>query len=145
MTFEETVRDRIKSYPYPAPEREVLKVVLGDLQLKSATAEFKDEHGHALVKKMIQANTENLAHLQTTDPRYAKYVLENEVLGALLPRYLNADEIRQSLESAGIDVLTPPAGKAIGSAMQHFKSQSIPVDGNDVKAVVASMRPSVGA
>ena len=142
MTFEEIVRDRIKKSSYPSAERDVLKVVLGDLQLKSSGGKITDEIGHGIVKKLIQSNNENLQHLTASDLRHAKYVEENEVLSSLLPQYWSKDQIRENLVAAGIDVKSMGEGPATGKAMSHLKSINAPIEGLMVKEVVQEMRKS---
>lgn len=142
MTFEETIRDRIKKSSYPSVERDVLKVVLGDLQQKASGGKVTDEIGHGIVKKMVQSNKENLQHLETADLRYVKYVEENEVLESLLPQYLTKEQIMLSLTTAGIDVKSMGEGPATGKAMKHFKDLNAPIEGLTVKEVVLEMRKS---
>lgn len=138
MSLEQTLRTRIASYHFSAPERSVLKVVLGELQQKG---DATDEVGFTVIKKMIKSNEENLGYLAETDHRRAQYLLENEVLGSLLPKYLSAAEIRKALDEGGVDVKSPQSdGQATGKAMQFLKGLNVPVEGGIVKEVVAEMR-----
>lgn len=142
MSFEEMLRDRIAKSPYGSAERNLLKVVLGDLQQK-VTGSVTDEVAHAVVKKIIKGNDESLGYLPQGDARRAQYLAENEILADLLPKYLTADQIRESLEAAGIDVKSMPnEGQATGKAMQHFKAKNAPVEGQTVKEVVQAIRKS---
>ena len=56
MSYEEQIRDRMSKAPHGSTEREILKVVLGEVQQKSALGQFTEEMGHAIVKKMMKAN-----------------------------------------------------------------------------------------
>jgi len=141
MTFEEMLRDRIAKSPYASRERNTLKLVLGDLQQKAASGNVTDEVAHAIVKKIIKGNEETLGYLSQDDVRRGEHLDENEILSGLLPKYLTADQIRESLVAAGIDVKSiPNEGQATGKAMQHFKTNNSPVEGQTVKEVVRSMR-----
>jgi len=143
MTFEEMLRDRIAKCPYGSSERNLLKVVLGDLQQKSASGKVTEEIAHAVVKKIIKGNEESMGYLSEGDLRRAQYLNENEILSGLLPKYLTADQIRESLTTAGIDVSSMPnEGQATGRAMQHFKATNSPVEGQTVKEVVQAIRKS---
>lgn len=137
MSFEQELRDRIKTSVVGSPERSMFKVVLGELQQKS---DQKDEVGHAIVKKLVESNNKCLGYLKEDDPRYAQFVRENEILESLLPKYLSVDQIRESLTAAGIDVKSMPEGQAMGAAIKHFKTTGAAVEGQTVKAAVAGMR-----
>ena len=128
-----------------------MKLVLGDFQQAAAkvnSGNVSDEAAHAIVKKIIQGNTDSLVYLPVGDSRRDQYIRENELLAELLPQYWTAAQISQSLEEAGVDVkLTDPnltteanEGKATGKAMKHLKSINAPVEGQTVKDVVLSMR-----
>src|SRR4051812_34271499 len=102
MSFEQMLRAKIAKAPFKSTEKEVLKVVLGEWQLKAATGKVTDELGFGLVKKMIKANDENLLYLGLTDPRRAKYNEENRFLNDLLPEYLTVEQVLATL--AEVDV-----------------------------------------
>ena len=151
MSFEENLRAKITGFPYGSPERNLMKLVLGDFQqgvAKAPTGTISDEAAHAIVKKIIQGNTDSLGYLPAGDSRRDQYIRENELLTELLPQYWTAAQIRQSLEEAGVDVkstdphLTTEAneGKATGKAMKHLKSINAPIEGQTVKDVVMEMR-----
>lgn len=140
MTFEENLRERIKKSPINSVERTVLKVVLGEIQQKSASKAITEEQCHSIVKGMVASNKENLGFLQSSDPRYDKYVEENDVLNELLPKYLTVDQITERLTASGIDFKAVSEGQATGKAMQFFKAQNAPVEGQTVKQVVAELR-----
>jgi len=141
MTFEEQLREKIKAAPFGSSEKNVLKLVLGELQQEMGNV--TDERGHSIVKKLITSNEECLGHLDQTDPRYAGLVAENEMLQSLLPQYWSEDQIRARLEADGVDVTSfSNEGQATGAAMKHLKGLGAPVEGGTVKSVVAAIRAS---
>lgn len=141
MTFEQTLRDKIQKAPFRSAEKEILKVVLGEYQQKTATAKATDEIGHTIVKKMIAANKENLGLLPNADPRCAQFNQENIFLNQLLPQYWSQEQIVASLTEASVDVKTAANdGQAMGVAMQHLKKVGAPVEGQTVKEAVATLR-----
>jgi len=148
MAFEESLRQRISGFPYGSPERNLLKLVLGELQQKATVT---DEIAHSIVKKIINGNEEVMAMvdgdgkllLAEDDSRRAQYTRENELLAELLPKYLTVAQIRQSLEISGIDLKSDEKdGKAIGKAIEHFNKLAFPFEGQTVKDVVVEMRNS---
>lgn len=143
MSFEQTVRDRISKAPYGSTEKNILKVVLGDIQLKAAGGTITDEAGHAIVKKLVKGNEETLGHLKGEDPRRAQYLGENAVLSSLLPTYLTADQVTAELTSAGLVEQVKAAkneGQATGVAMKHLKGKGLAVEGDEVKKAVTALR-----
>ena len=141
MSYEEQIRDRMSKAPHGSAEKNILKVVLGEVQQKSANAPFTEEMGQAIVKKMMKANEETIPHLSETDPRRAKLLEENKILTSLLPQYWTAGQIRERLQADGVNLQgAKNDGQAIGMAMQHLKKINAPVEGQTVKEAVAEMR-----
>jgi len=141
MSFEELIRERMHKAPHGSNERNLLKVVLGEVQQKSALAPFTEDMGHALIKKMIKANEETLPHLKESDPRHGKLLAENPILASLLPQYWSVEQILQRLQADGIDLKAAKNdGQAMGLAMQHLKKIEAKVEGQAVKEAVAAMR-----
>ena len=154
MTFEETLRAKINSYPHMSNERNLLKVVLGAYQQKASSGKVTDEQGLAIVKAMVGTNNEMLYGNATKsppvepifakdDPRRAPYLEENRLLMSLLPKYLTSEEISAALTAADLVEQVKSAkseGQATGVAMKHFTSGKIPVEGETVKAVVQKLR-----
>lgn len=122
--------------------RDLLKVVLGDLQLNETRkgAALTDEEAQKDVKKIIKGNRETLD--ATNDPAVVeKMNWEIAKLETLLPQTLSVDEIVAALEpvidgikSAGND------GQATGVAMKHLKPTGAAVEGKDVAAAVRQIR-----
>jgi hypothetical protein len=154
MTFEETLRDRIKKAAFGSKERDLIKVVLGAVQQKAAGGKMTDEQGLAIVKAMVGTNNKMLYGDETEDPpvkplfadgdaRRLPIEEENVILKTLLPTYLTADQIEASLAQADLVEQIKTAkgeGPATGIAVKHFKANNVPVEGETVKAVVQKLR-----
>jgi hypothetical protein len=148
MSFEQLLRDRIAKAPFRSKEKDILKVVLGDVQLKAASGKVSDETCHNIVKSMIKNNTEKvLAVLKPDDHRRAGIEEENRVLQTLLPKYLTLDEaekaLREATDPAGLVEEIQKAkseGQATGVAMKYFKGHQMNIEGETVKAVVNKLR-----
>ena len=145
MTFEQKLRERLNKAPFRSREKELLKVVLGEVQLKSASAPVTEEQGHSLVKSMIKNNVEKvLVHLKEGDERRIGVLEENKILESLLPSYMTADEVKVKL-SGDAELATQIKaakndGQATGLAMKFLKAQNCNVEGDTVKQVVLSLR-----
>src|SRR4051812_5318001 len=99
MSFEQNLRDRISKAPFRSKERDLLKVVLGEYQLKASSAKVTDDNGLAIVKGMLKSNLEKvLPVLAPDDYRRADILEENAVLLSLLPKYLNSEQVQLELE-----------------------------------------------
>lgn len=139
--FEQELKKKINETPHGSPARNLLKVVLGEWQQKTATVAGTDEMGFNLVRKMVAGNDECLTYLAKEDPRHAKALEENVLLQQLLPAFLTIAQIEASLKQAGIDVKSiDTEAKAMGLAMKHFKANKLPVDGNIVKKAIQDLR-----
>lgn len=146
--FEEMLRSRIRNSVSNSDEKDLLKVVLGEIQ-RLSSAKTSEEQCYGVVKGIIKSNEENVMHLAkmyddpNDDPRCGKYHKEIQLLQDLLPNYWNKEQIQQELNSAGIDLSqSKNDGQAIGMAMSHLKKIGAPVEGGTVKEVVAEMRAS---
>jgi len=148
MTFEESLRQRISEFPHGSPDKNLFKLVLGEIQQRDKVT---DEICHSIVKKIINGNEEVMAMvdengkplLADDDSRRVQYTHENKILSELLPKYLNSVQIRQSLEDSGIDLKSDEKdGKAIGRAIEHFNKLALPFEGQTVKDVVVEIRNS---
>lgn len=143
MNFEEQVRFRISKAPYGSREKNLLKVLLGEIQLNETKSKITDEFCYGLVRKMIKANEENLSYLSADDIRREAYEDENSILTSLLPTYLDADQIQEHLVAENLlDAIKAAKndGQAVGVAMGHFKRNGLPVEGETVKQVVQEIR-----
>lgn len=141
MSFEDTLRERIKASQIGSYDRDVLKLVLGECQQIMDT--MTDERGHGIVKKLIKSNEDCLVHLEPEDSRYVRFVSENRILSDLLPKYWTEDQIRERLLADGIDVKSASNdGQAMGVAMKHMKEIGATVEGGSVKIAVSQIRAS---
>lgn len=141
MSFEQVLRDRIAKAPFRSREKEILRVVLGDVQQKHSVS---DEQGYNMVRVMVKNNTEKvLPYLAEGDLRRAVLLEENEILATLLPAFLTNDQILVHLVGASLTPNIKDAkseGQAVGVAMKFFKEKAFPVSGDDVKKVVQQIR-----
>jgi uncharacterized protein len=125
-----------------APRRDLLKVVLGELQTAAArlSEDLPDAEAQRLIRKMVKSNQE-MAELSPKPEVVEKMKAEIVVLETLLPKTLSVEQIIQALEpvvdavkSAGND------GQAMGAAMKHLKSTGASVEGKDVGQAVKQLR-----
>lgn len=146
MSFENTLREKLAAAPVRGWERDLYKVILGEIQQEKI---LNEEQFCEFVKQIIKANELNLRLLGPDDIRRQKYLDENRILQELLPEeedkipFLTAEEIKQSLQDSGLEEELKSCqnpGKAIGLAIAHFKKNEIPVEGNVVKQVVLEIR-----
>lgn len=123
-------------------ERDILKVVLGDLQISETRKgqDLTDAEAQAIVRKVVKGNGEMIAAVD--DPAVVERMnQEIAILETLLPRSLSVDEIVSALapvvdavKAAGND------GQATGVAMKHLKPTGVEVQGKDVSAAVRQIR-----
>lgn len=122
--------------------KDVLRVALGEIQTAEARkgSPLAEDEAQKQVRKLIKSNEETLAVV--SDPAVkAKLGRENEVLEALLPKALSADEIAAALAPAAEAIRGAKAdGPAIGIAMKHLKTTGAVVDGKDVNEAVRRIR-----
>jgi hypothetical protein len=123
-------------------EKEILRVLLGELQMAEARSgkPTADRDAVAVARKLVKSNEETL---NVAEDAAQKATLEAElaVLRSFLPSTLGPDEIVEALapvsdaiRAAGND------GQATGVAMKHLKAAGAPVDGRDVADVVKKLR-----
>lgn len=134
--FLEQLKKKISGLAYGSEARDILKVVLGELQRR----EFKtDQECHSMIKKMVKSNEENISLLEDSDPRKEQFKRENLILGSLLPQYWSEQDIRNWLQDEDIDVNTfPNEGAVMGFCMSKLKGE--PVEGGLVKKVIHDLR-----
>lgn len=122
-------------------EKEILRVALGEIQTAEARGgSVTDEASMAILRKLVKANEETLAH--TTDPESRTSLeRENAVLGSLLPETLDVETIvgmlaeeHEAIRGASND------GQATGVAMRALKAKGASVSGKDVSDAVKKIR-----
>ena len=141
MTFTESLREKITKAPFRSRERDVFKVVLGEIERSVKT--LTDEQCYTVVKSMIATNTSNLALFKEGDERKAAVEEENRVLQTLLPNYLSVQQILDVIGEDGLEDKIKAAkdsGVATGVVMGHLKKKGLPVTGNEVKQAVEKVR-----
>jgi hypothetical protein len=123
-------------------EKEILRVLLGELQMAEARSgkPTADRDAVAVARKLVKSNEETL---NVAEDAAQKATLEAElaVLRSFLPSTLGPDEnvealapVSDAIRAAGND------GQATGVAMKHLKAAGAPVDGRDVADVVKKLR-----
>lgn len=123
-------------------ERDILKVVLGDLQIQETrkAQALTDAETQQIIRKVIKGNGEMIAAVDDAEV-VERMNQEIAILETLLPQSLSMDEIVAALDpvadavkAAGND------GQATGVAMKHLKSNGAEVQGKDVSAAVRQLR-----
>ena len=123
-------------------EREILGVVLGEVQTQEARAggDLSDEAAQGVVRKLIKSNRETL---DVATDAAQKDTLEREIdiLESLLPKTMTEAEVIEALAPAR-DAIRAAAGDgpATGIAMKQLKQQPLPVEGRVVSQAVKKMR-----
>lgn len=142
MTFEQVVRQELANTAFSDKDRRnLLKVVLGEIQRIPPTMKATDEAGHKVVKDMLKANEGLMSHLEVDSLKYQGLQRENEILRPLLPSYWSEEQIRAFLVQEGLDLKAAKnEGQAVGLAMKTLKAAGAPVEGETVKKVAVAMR-----
>jgi len=125
-----------------APRRDLLKVVLGELQTAAARTgeDLSDDEAQRIVRKMVKSNQE-MIELSDRPQAKAKAEAELVILESLLPKTLSVDEIIAALAPVKDDVLAAGNdGQATGVAMKHLKGGGAVVEGKDVGQAVKQIR-----
>lgn len=147
MTMLEQVKARVKVAMLAKDtfERDLMKVVLGDLQMQE-TREGKpltEAQAEAVVRKMVKSGRETLEALQKRGDAAMVAHTQRELvaLESLLPQTLGVSEIIAALEPVADQVRAAGnEGQATGVAMKFLKGQAAVVEGKDVAAAVQSIR-----
>jgi uncharacterized protein YqeY len=152
MSLEETIKSRIKQAMKDHDEtaRDVLRVVLGQIQLESSEAATTEEQKLSVVRKLIKSNQLTLASMgeRPVEQWSSEWTanadqLKREIvlLESLLPKTWSGDEIAAFIREKGLDVVSPRSdGQAMGAVMKELKAVNAPVDSATVKATVEAMR-----
>ena len=151
MSLVEVMRDKVKVAMKSGNvvEKSILKLILGDCDtlLNSAQQGGKpltDEQVSKIIRKIILSNNETLQDERCKNLSEDKKLIilkENEILESLLPKLLTQDQIREKISSIEADIKSAKSeGQAVGVAMKLLKQSNEAVDGNDVKAVVITLR-----
>ncbi len=125
-----------------AARRDLLKVVLGELQTEAARSgeELSDDQAQRIVRKLVKSSQE-MIELSDRPETIEKTKAELLILESLLPKTLSVDEIIAALEPIKENVLAAGNdGQATGVAMKHLKSSGAVVEGKDVGQAVKQIR-----
>lgn len=125
-----------------AQERDILKVVLGDMQLDETRkgAPLTAEECEKVVRKVLKGIGETLAVNPAPEVK-AQLEAEKVILESLLPKTLGVDEIVAALAPVAEAIRAAGnAGQATGAAMKHLKAAGLAVQGQQVSEAVAKIR-----
>jgi uncharacterized protein len=154
VALEETLKVKIKQAMKDRDDtvRDVLRVVLGQIQLEASSSPTSEEQKLAVVRRLIKSNQQTLGSMAekpadewTGDWKENAEKLRRELvlLESLLPRSLSEMEIIEFIRSKAIDVVGAKSdGQAMGAVMKELKAASASVDSATVKATVESLRRS---
>ena len=142
MTMIENLKVRIREAMKArrTVEKEILRVLLGELQTAEAAGRGGDAEAEKIARKLVKSNRETLD--RATDPEQ-RATLEEEIaiLETLLPKRLSIEEIIAALDPVkGAIEGAAGDGPATGIAMKHLKQTGAQVDGKDVAAAVKTLR-----
>lgn len=144
-----SLKDRIKADLLQARKakneaaRNVLSVVLGDIQTEEAThASLSDEEIEAKLRKLSE-NNQQIIDANPASSNSEMLRDEIAVLNSYLPKYMTADAIKtfisdrpELLEA----VKSTKEGQAIGLVVKALKQTDFKVLGSDVKEAVGLVR-----
>lgn len=122
-------------------QKNVLKVVLGDIELQESRCgkQLPDEDCYRIIRKTLEG-VEIMLKYKPNDP---KFEAEKATLNSLLPKQLEAGDIKFALSSKSDELyMAKSEGQAVGIAMKFLKERNLVVDGNVVKKVVSEIRNS---
>lgn len=139
--FEAKIRELLAKNP-DAVQKSVLKVVLGDFQLKNCKGGASDQDGFNIVEKVIKGNTETIKLLPETDARRPVLIQENEFLATLLPKTATVEEVVAVLtEEVQAQIATAKNdGMATGILMKFAKSKGLNVKGDTAAQALCKIR-----
>ena len=147
MSFEDVLRQKIAAAPSKVA-KSILKVVLGEFQQKNTTGKATEAHGYKTIAKVDNGNNETLGYLKADDARASIMQEENEVVSALLPTYLTADEVLLKIIGEPqllADVKSAKGdGQATGVVSKWSKAQKLEAKGDVIKEVVTKIRATEG-
>lgn len=120
--------------------KSVLKVVLGEINAQEAGGLVTEEQVVKIIRKVL-LGIEEMLQYKIGDTRLAA---EKGILEALLPKYLNEEEILKILSANEANLSAIKAirsdGQATGIAMKVIKESKLLVDGNIVAKVIKQIR-----
>jgi uncharacterized protein YqeY len=126
-------------------KKNILRLVLGEIQTKSVAATLSDDDKLNIVRKIIKSNMFTMEkgkeNPDYNNPDYMNELeTENRILSELLPVSLNKDQIKEFIDNEGLRINPEDnVGKSIGMIMRGFKQKNITVDARLVKEVVEEL------
>lgn len=123
-------------------EKEILKVLLGEIQTNAARSEGSDDDAAvvAVVRKLVKANEETL-NASESEEQTAQLKKELEILRTLLPQTLDQNQVVDALAPVRDAIVAANNdGQATGVAMKHLKQSGAAVEGKTVALAVKQIR-----
>lgn len=125
-----------------AVARDILRLAQGEIQTAEARSEkpVTDEEAAGIVRKLVKSNQETMSKSEDLEQ---KKTLAHEiaVLEALLPKSMSHDEILAALAPVHAAIKEAKSdGQATGVAMKQLKQAGATAPGNEVAAVVKTLR-----
>ena len=128
--------------------RDVLRLALGEIQLKSAKANLNENDKISVVKKIIKANNETINKVEgkikeygdpdkSLDNTITNLYKEIDVLESLLPPNWTEDQIKEFIATKSLDIRSLPEDKAINSVIKALKEANAPVNNTMVRKIVS--------
>lgn len=118
-------------------KRNILKVLLGDIQTAESNAVVSDQQIVKIIQKIIKSNSETISLSEANAERIPILTKENEILSSFLPQNLTEQEIETLLVAQVEDIKSAKSdGQAMGIAMKFLKQSDLTKDKSVDNAVV---------
>ncbi len=122
--------------------RDILRLAQGEIQTAEArnAKPVTDEEAAGIVRKLVKSNHETMAKSEDAEQKKT-LAQENTVLEALLPKSMTQEEILAALAPVHAAIKEAKTdGQATGVAMKQLKQAGATAGGNEVAAVVKTLR-----
>lgn len=130
--------------------KDILRVVLGQIQLEGSSAALSEERKLNIIRKLIKSNELTLSSMAETSEELweetwknnaQRLKEENQILQNLLPQNLGKEDLLKLLEGKVEEIKTAKSdGQAIGVAMKTLKSAQATFENEMVKELVGEIR-----
>jgi len=128
-----------------ATEKDILRVVLGEISRFQGENPTDDEKANRIIRKVLEGNIETL-HLMKKNGRDDENVRnklesENTILKQFLPKNLDQEQIKALLLPMKEQLRSAKSeGMAIGIAIKYLRQNNFPINAIDVQAVIKEFR-----
>jgi len=123
-------------------EKNILRLVLGEIQLRCSVAGATEDDKMNIVRKIIKGIDTSLEAIKDDPARQEEVTnlsTEKAILERYLPKSMTQEELQQFLKDNSVEILiTMGEGKAIGTVVKALKASGKTADIMVVKAVVLS-------